>query len=412
MSQTPLLLSLASARRIALAAQGFGSERSPSTNRHEGRSAVERVIGQIGVVQIDSVNVVARSHYLPFYSRLGNYDRTLVDQGRDEAPRALVEYWAHAASLIAPGILPLLRWRMARARDEAWGGMRQAEQDYPGLSEIILCELRLRGPMTAVEVEQVVSHDAPRDRTHWGWNWSAVKKLLELMFWAGEVTSAGRTPQFTRRYDLPERVWPASVLTKTPTEGQAHRELIGIAARACGVATENTLTDYFRLKPAPARVAIASLVNDGELIPTRVSGWARPAYLHATAQRPRSLHARALISPFDSLVWDRARMSALFGMDYRIEIYVPQAKRRHGYYVLPFLSGDTLTARIDLKADRHTAGGVLRVLAALPEPDAPATTAGDLAEELRRMAAWLNLAVVHVEARGDFASALITQLRR
>jgi uncharacterized protein YcaQ len=403
-------LTLPQARRIALAAQGFADARpsTPVTTRQ-----VQRVIDRLGIVQIDSVNVLARSQYLPFYSRLGPYDTTLLDRARDRAPRRLVEYWAHAASLVPPSTIPLLRWRMARARDEAWGGMRRAEQEHPGLTEVILAEVRERGPLTAVELEQAIAHDAPRDRTEWGWNWSVVKRLLELLFWAGEVTSAGRNSQFARLYDLPERVLPQQVwLAPTPSDDDAHRELVATSARAFGVATEADLRDYFRLSAEATRRAVAALVADGELQPVEVEGWRRRAYQHVEARRPRRVEGQALVSPFDSLVWERARTVALFGLDYRIEIYVPAPRRRFGYYVLPFLLGDTLVGRVDLKADRQADGGagVLRVQAAWAEAGAPSHTPTALADELTLMARWLDLDRVCVTGPGDLAPALAEEL--
>jgi uncharacterized protein YcaQ len=407
----PERLTAAAARRIALAAQGFADPRptGPVTMRH-----VQRTIDRLGIVQIDSVTVLARSQYVPFFSRLGAYDPALLDRARDRRPRRLVEYWAHAASLVPPSTIPLLRWRMDRAREEAWGGMVRAEQEHPGLARLILDEVRQRGPITSVELEQAIEHDAARDRTEWGWNWSVVKRILELMFWAGEISSSGRTSQFARLYDLPERVLPPLVhAAPTPDPEQAHRQLVAISARAFGVATEFALRDHFRLAPAEAKQAIASLVADGELVPVQVEGWSRPGYLHAQARRPRRVQARALVSPFDSLVWERARTLDLFGFDYRIEIYVPAPKRRFGYYVLPFLLGDTLVARVDLKADRQADGGagVLRVQAAWAERGAPPRTPAELAAELHEMARWLGLGSVAVTGLGDLAPALAEQLR-
>ena len=397
-------LSRAQARRIALAAQGFADPRPRGVPDSR---ALSRVLGRIGLIQIDSVNVLSRAQYLPLYSRLGPYPRHLLDRASGKAPRRLVEYWAHEASLVPVRTHPLLRWRMARAHSEAWGGPRRIAKDRPDLVKQVLEDVREHGPMTAREIDD----DMERTQDYnWGWNWSDVKRALEFLFFAGDITVAGRNSQFERLYDVPERVLPRSVLdAPTPTSDEAHRDLVRIAARAHGVATAQCLKDYFRTAPETTAQAIAELVEAGELLPVSIEGWKRQAYLHAEARVPRRVNTRALVSPFDSLVFERTRTEALWDFRYRIEIYVPAPKRVFGYYVLPFLLGDRLVARVDLKSDR--AAGALLVQSAHAEPRAPVETAAELATELVQLAGWLGLSAVSVNGAGDLAAPLALELR-
>jgi len=399
----PIELSPAAARRVALAAQGFSDRRPRGI---PDRRALRRVLDRTGLLQIDSVNVLMRAHYLPAFSRLGPYPTSLVDRAAYTAPRELFEYWGHEASLLPVATQPLLRWRMARAGQHAWGRMRRIAAEQPGLVAAVLGEVRDRGPIAASDLAQ----ERPRRAGPW-WDWSDGKVALEYLFWAGAVTTAARRG-FERLYDLPERVLPAAVLSApTPAPSDAQRELVRIAARACGVASERDLRDYFRLDVADARSRIAELVEGGELLPAAVPGWRCPAYLWPGAAVPRRVSARALLSPFDPLVWERARTERLFGFRYRIEIYVPAPQRVHGYYVLPFLLGNALVARVDLKSDRQS--GVLRVLGAYAEPGhPPAQVAAELAAELASMAGWLGLDDVSTADRGDLAPPLRAALRR
>jgi uncharacterized protein YcaQ len=390
-------VSAAEARRIALAAQGFGAPRpdgEPTTR------AMLGAVRRLGVLQIDSVNVLARAHYLPLFSRLGPYDRDALDAAAWRAPRRLFEYWGHEASLLPVELQPLLRWRMARATHDAWGGMQRVWQEQPELVGRVLEDVRAHGPISA---SRLAADEQPRRSGPW-WDWSDVKRAVEWLFWSGQVTAARRRG-FERLYDVPERVLPRAVHeAPTPDEADAQRELVRIAARALGIAAERDLRDYFRLPAAASRARVAELVEAGELRPVTVEGWRAPALLHPGARVPRQVAARALLAPFDPLVWERSRVERLFGFRFRLEIYVPAPQRVHGYYVLPFLLGDRLVARVDLKADR--AAGALLVQAAWAEPDAPPETAAELGAELEAMAGWLGLERVEVRPRGDLAPAL------
>src|SRR3954466_4061302 len=370
-------ISAAEARRIALAAQGFAEP------RRAGRGAIRRLFDRVGLVQIDSVNVLSRAQYLPGFARLGPSAREALARAAHYAPRRLFEYWGHEASLMPVELHPLMRWRMKRAHDEAWGGRRRVAQERPGVLRDFLEQVRERGPIAARDLAE----QRPRRSGPW-WDWSESKKAIELLFWSGEVTSARRR-NFERLYDLPQRVLPRAVLdAPTPAEDDGQRELVAIAARALGVAALPELRDYFRLPADAIRPRVAELVEAGELPPVEVEGWDVPAWLHRDARLPRRVEACALLGPFDNLLWERSRVERLFGFRFKLEIYVPQPKRVYGYYVLPFLLGDRLVARVDLKADRQA--GRLLAHAVHLEPGAP-DTADALEPELERLAGWLGL---------------------
>jgi uncharacterized protein YcaQ len=398
---------LSAARRTALAAQGLAGPRpaGPVTAARY-RATVER----LGLLQIDSVNVLARAHLVPVFSRLGPYDTGLLDRAASRAPRRLVEYWAHEASFVPPATYRLLEWRRRRYRDQAWGSISATEATHSAEVQAVREIVAEHGPLTATEVEVHLGSASERPADGWGWRWSVTKRALELLFFTGEITSAGRTASFERRYDVVERVLPADVLAApAPTDAECVRGLVEIGARAHGVGTLGCFADYFRLRGPAPRAALAELVDEGVLEPVTVTGWDRPTYRHRDARTPRRAAARTLLSPFDPLVFERRRLAELFGTHYRIEIYVPAARRVHGYYVLPFLEGEAVTARVDLKADRRA--GVLRVLSAHRDPAVTPETADALAHELGVMAGWLGLDDVEVERSGDLAQELATSLR-
>ena len=391
-------ISLPMARRIALAAQGFLDPRPTGT---PGRRHFARVLARTGLLQIDSVSAVVRAHYMPLYSRLGPYPLALLDNAAVTRKRTVFEYWAHEASFLPVETYPLMRWRMQRAErgEEMYLGLAKWGRERAAYIEDIYREVASRGPIAASALE------GQKGSGGW-WGWSDAKYAFEWLFWAGRITTAYRRG-FERFYDLPERVLPQAILDlPVPAAEDAHRELLRISARAHGVATAGDLRDYFRLSPADVKGRIEELVEAGDLSPVRVEGWDKPAYLHKDARFPRRIEARALLAPFDPVVFERARTERLFDFRYRIEIYTPAEKRQYGYYVLPFLLNDRIVARVDLKADRKT--GLLLVKAAFAEPGAPADTAEELAVELERLAGWLGLHTVVVEPRGDLAPALST----
>jgi uncharacterized protein len=389
-------LSLDEARRFALQAQGFATRPAAPT-----RAAMLRAIERIGLLQLDSVNVLVRSHYLPLYSRLGAYDVSTLDAMSARRPRALFEYWGHEASLIPIERQPLFRWRMEEARSGRgmWGGPSRLAKERPDFIAAVLNEIAARGPIGAGELS-----GGGKSTGNW-WGWSDGKRAVEYLFWTGQLTSAGRRG-FERLYDLPERVIPEKVLNApTPSTETAQRELIKIAATAFGVATEADLRDYFRLPVAETKACVADLVDEGVLRPVVVEGWKQAAYLHRKAKLPAAIDASALIAPFDSLIWARQRTDRLFAFHYRLAFYTPKHKRTQGYYVTPFLLGDRLVARVDLKSDRKKSR--LLVLGGHAEPAAAlADVAPPLKNELRKLAGWLGLAGVTVKSRTELANAL------
>ncbi|PBC00343.1 winged helix-turn-helix domain-containing protein [Mesorhizobium sp. WSM3862] len=389
-------ISLAAARRIALGAQGFTDARPAGT---PDRRHLARVLSRTGLLQIDSVSAVVRAHYMPLYSRLGPYPLALLDNAAVTRKRTVFEYWAHEASFLPVETYPLMRWRMQRAEqgEEMYLGLAKWGRERKAMIEEIYGQVAQRGPIAASDIE------GHKGNGGW-WGWSEAKHAFEWLFWAGRITTAYRRG-FERYYDLPERVLPQAVLDlPVPSVEDAHRELLRISARAHGIATYGDLRDYFRLAPGDTKARIEELVEVGELVPMKVEGWDKPAYLHKDARFPRRIDARALLAPFDPVVFERTRTEKLFGFRYRIEIYTPAEKRQYGYYVLPFLLDDRIVARVDLRADRPA--GVLRVHAAFAEAGAPAETAAQLFDELKQMQAWLGLETIEVTPAGDLGPAL------
>lgn len=392
-------LTSSQARRIAVAAQGLHKVR-PTTPINLG--AVGRTFARLELIQIDSVNVLARAQYLPIFSRLGPYAPDLLDRLAVKRPRKVVEYWAHEASLVrSEHFHDLVPWQQ-----RSWpGSMKTIDDEGRVLAHRIL-ELLARGTaLTSREVAAELGHEHVRDQESWGWNWSAVKRALEALFAEGMISTEGRNGAFERRYTSLHRVFP-----DTPGPAAEHERRLGMerlllaAAKAHGVGSVHCLADYFRLPLRQSAEVLEDLAGRGALERVGIEGLKETFYLLPGTVVPRSAGGRALLGPFDSMVFNRRRIEKLFGFTYRLEIYTPEAKRVYGYYVLPFLLGEQLVARVDLKADRAT--GQLLVRGAFAEPGAPGNTAGELAAELRLMANWLGLGEVVVSARGNLAAAL------
>ncbi len=364
-----------------------------------------RTLARTGVLQVDSVNVLQRAHYMPLFSRMGPYDTEMLRRASERKPRRMVEYWAHVQAFMPVDLWPVMRHRMEAFRESPrWGAWLRTN---PGLVEQVRAQVLDRGASTARDLDD----GGPRRKVDWGWNWSEARKALDYLYLVGDLAIAGRNSQFEPIYDVADRVLPAAALAApVPDTNEATKELVRRAARSHGVATARCLVDYYRLQLQhggglkAAQRAIDELVEDGELLPVRIEGWERPAWLHRDATLPRAVAARALLSPFDPVVWERARTEQIFEFHYRIEIYVPEAKRQFGYYVLPFLLGDRIVGRVDLKADRKA--GALLVKAAYAEPGAPDEAAEELAAELRDLASWLGLDHIVVHRKGDLAPAL------
>ena len=367
---------------MALTAQGFNGM---SRDRAIGPAQLLRTIRLLGLLQIDSVNVLVRAHYMPLFSRLGAYEMSTFNALMPAQSRHLFEYWGHEASLLPVDCQPLLRWRMARALrgQGVWKQLAPYAHHRRSEAQALLNRIEVEGPLAASDLAG--SRGAKRM-----WEWSNAKRTLEWLFWAGLVAATHRRNNFERVYDMPERVLPRTILElPTPTEAEARRALLARAAQALGVATLDDLRDYYRLSVADARLPMEQLVEERTIIPVRVRGWKPQAYMHHQARAGRKIQGAVLLSPFDPLIWHRQRTERLFGFRYRLEIYTPAPKREHGYYVLPFLLDDALVARVDLKADRQL--GVLQVKQTHMEPGAPPDTRERLTEELRRMATWLKL---------------------
>jgi uncharacterized protein YcaQ len=410
---TMTVLGADAARRIALGAQGFTE---PRAGGDVSRRHLKRVLDRVRLIQLDSVNVAVRAHYMPLFSRVGPYEMSVLDDAawthRARKPRQLVEYWAHEASLLPVADWPLFRWRMREYEAKYAHRYATLLKNAPGLFDDVLAAVKELGPIGAGPLEDELGLTEGRAKKAPGgwWNRSSVKHACEWLFATGELTTGTRRG-FQRLYDLPERVLPPEVLSAPPIpDEEAARELMLRAAAAHGIGTEPDLRDYYRLKPPRSQVALAELVDEGLVEAVEVRGWPQPAYRHTAAKTPRKVTGRALLCPFDPLIWRRERTERIFDFHYRIEIYVPEPKRVYGYYVFPFLLDGELVGRVDLKTDR--AEGVLRARGVFAEPGVDqARVAAELAAELRTMADWLGLDSVSVGDKGNLAKPLAKALK-
>jgi uncharacterized protein len=385
-------VSIGSARRIALAAQGFSTSRPIGRvdRRHLAKS-----LGAMGVIQIDSVNVLVRSQELPLFARLGSHPRHLIPHAT--ANGELFEYWGHAAAHLPTADHRLWRWKMEASVGGPWRSIHDLRRRRPGYIESILERVRTQGAVTAGELSERTERKGP-----W-WDWDDAKEALEYLFMSGQLTATRRGSDFARVYDLPHRVIPREHLkSPTPSRADAHRELLDKAGRSLGIATAYDLADYYRLQLSESKGYIEELVEAGRLRRVRVEGWKEVAFLHIDAREPRRVDAMALLSMFDPVVWNRRRDERLFDFHYRIEIYTPAPKRTFGYYVLPFLFGERIAARVDLKADRVSGALMASGLFAEEGVDRRRVAVA-LADELRLMADWLALDEVKIGRRGDLA---------
>ncbi|MFH1806227.1 MAG: crosslink repair DNA glycosylase YcaQ family protein [Pseudomonadota bacterium] len=397
----PVAISAKQARHLALGAQGFEAEDGKAVDARR----IMKMIRKTGLLQIDSVNVLSRAHYMPVFSRLGVYDRDILDQlsWGPKSRRRLFEYWGHEASLIPLEDYPLFRWRMENARsgDGMWGGIARVARDHPEFVRSILDDIAAKGPMAASDMDA----ERPASGSKW-WGWSRAKTALEYLFWSGQLAARTRRSSFERVYDLPERVVGADfVAQQILPRDVAQRALLRKAIAAMGVATTTDLRKYFRIPTDDAKQRIAEMAEAGELIPADVQGWSQPGWIAPDAKLRRRAIPSALLVPFDPVMWDRDRVERIFGFTYRIEIYTPAPKRQYGYYVLPFMQNGAMVARVDLKADRQE--GLLRVVAAHIEPGCvPGEVAPDLHHHLHRLAVFLGLEDVDIAGVNDFSRYL------